>query len=142
MTPSISSLSLSPMPWTSRSRVSPMAGVPITRWPRRRGGRGPANTAGARSSTRTVAPGALGTTGAGGGRCRCGFGHPDDKLDAAGRVDDAQLAVGEDRRGAALCEPARRRVEVLGSAAAELDPDEPAEVALIDEHRSSHRRSP
>ena len=68
-----------------------------------------------------------------GGRCGCGFGHSEDKFDAAGRIDDAQLSVGELGHGATVGEPACRRVEVLGSTAAELDPDEPAEVALIDE---------
>ena len=87
MTPAISSLSLRPMPCTSRSRVAAKTGVPITRWPRRLGGRGPANTAGARSSVRTVAPGAFGTTSEAGD----GAGGPSatrtTNLDPAGRID-------------------------------------------------------
>ena len=62
MMPSSASLTLHPIPLTNRSRVAARSGVPITRWPKRRGGRGPSNTAGARSFNRTWDPGVLGVT--------------------------------------------------------------------------------
>jgi len=59
MTPSISSLRIKAYTLHEPGPVvSAEAGVPITRWPRRLGGRGPAKRGG-RSSARTVAPGAF-----------------------------------------------------------------------------------
>ena len=120
---------LEPEPSTSRSRVAPMSGVPMTRWPRRRGGRGPPNTAGARSSTRTVAPGALGTTGAAGDlRVAASATRTTNSTRLAGSTT-RQLAVG-DRRRRPRRSAAVPSIDVLGPLAAELDPDQPAESLL------------
>ena len=70
-------------------------------------------------------------------RCGCrrrgGFGHPHHELDPARRIEHPQLAVRDDWRSAPVDEAARHGVDVLGLLAAELDPDESADVAFVDE---------
>ena len=84
-----------------------------------------------------MAPGALGTTSGAGADGGAGIGHPHHELDPARRVDHPQLAVADDWRGTPVGEPAGHGVEVLGPVAAELDPHQPAEVALVHDDGSA-----
>src|SRR5208283_307772 len=132
MIPSISSLTLQPMPPTSRSRVAARSGVPTTKWPRRRG-RGPSNTAGAlvrsgRGSRRVE-------------RYQPGRGtdwlricHPEREQDLRSRIDHRHRVTGACRRYTTGLQSPPDVVEITVVRAPDIDRDQAPDGSFVEYH--------